>query len=263
MRQKGIVSFDNAKLSYNQITNQLLGIASRLESGAFQDEVKEQRQRVRWGLLIGLPLFVALAWGAFIFLSPQKNPDGYTCPGFNPIADFKIFVLPFQPIGINKTVTETHRRIKDRLEELSSEEKLNTSCGTTQETDFALNDEIYPDTPEEAETFGNKCNPDLIIWGTTENIDNQVTIRRKFKFLNVGERFTLGKIREAGGEIRLKWSKNLQPLPRVMALTGQIEEILLGIVAFNSGKTDKAIALLSTAETEDPGRYFIKGDLSG
>ncbi len=258
--EKGLISFDNAKLSYNQITSQLIGIAGRLESGEFNPGQEEKQQKVRWALLVGLPLIVAAAWGAFALLGPGEPTEpvgsGFTCPSFIP-ADYRILVLPFQPIGIKKTVTETHQRIKDRIEEISAKNRINTSCGTIKETDFAFDNERYPNTPNDAQVIGGECNSDLIIWGTTEEIEDQITVRRKFKFLNLEEGFALTKIKQVEGDT-VEVLNTFTSIATGEALTGEIEEILLGIVAFNTGQTDKAIALLSDAKAEEPSAILWK-----
>ena len=248
-------------MNYNQITNQLIGIAGRLESGEFDPTQEEQQQKVRWALLVGLPLFVAAAWGAYALWgtggdTPQGTGTAYTCPTDLFPSNYNILVLPFKPIGIKKTVTETHQRIKERMEEISSQNSISVSCGTIQETEF-VNDEKYPNTPEEAEVIGGNCGSDLIIWGTTEEVEDQVTVRRKFKFLNLTDGFAIAKIREVEGDT-VEVIKTFTSIATGEALTGEIEKVLLGIVAYNTGNTKKAIALLSEAETEDHDAVLLK-----
>ncbi len=248
-QDKGLISFDNAQLAHNQITNQLLSIAAQLETGELEQEVKQKRQNRRLGLLIGLPAFVAVAWGLYLF-SLQKGiigVDEYACPVYEDQDKFNILVLPFQPIGNQvKKVSNTHRSIINRLEVLSEQNSLPTEQLSLQRNTFALSEGRYPNTASEAAQIGKQCDSDLIIWGTTEEDPNggELTVRRQFKFLGQGEMFALDRIMQVDGDT-VETVRRQTNIATGNQITGRVEELLLGIFAYYQGENRKAEELLT------------------
>ena len=246
-KEKGLLSFDNAQLSYNQTTNQLLSIAAQLETGEMEREVKRKRNSRRLGLLIGLPIFVAIAWGAWLFSLERGliGVDQYVCPDFSDLDKFNILVLPFQPIDPEKKFVPTHERIIERFAQLSDAQELLTEQASLGRETFALSETRYPQTISAAAKIGRSCNSDLIIWGTTETLnDGSVATRRLFKFLNQDENFALERISQVEGD-KVETVAQQTSISTGNAITQEVEAILLGVMAYYNGDTKAAEELLS------------------
>lgn len=264
--ERGLISFDNAQLSYNQITNQLLGIAAQLESGNYESDggIGGSSTVRRWGLLLGLPLFVLLAWLVYLFfIEPgikQKTTQAtFVCPTFEETYPFRILVLPFQSVD-GSEITTTHDQIRRRFKFLSDSIQLMADVQSV-EDEFAVDNPLYPESFSEAEQLVSGCTPqpELVIWGSSEKNPNQeLTLLTQFKFINLGERFELGKIKNPEGT-SVESTPILTSIATGNSVTGRIEEILLGVFAYLKGDVDGAIALLSKAESTDPESALIKG----
>ena len=261
--EKGLISFENAKLSYNRTTSQLLGIAAQLETGEMDKQVKRQRNTRRLGLLIGLPLFVAVAWGAWLYSLDQGlvGVDEYVCPDYNDLNKFNILVLPFRPIDSEQNFVRTHERILDRFAQLSESRELMTEQATLGRETFALSESQYPRTVSAATKIARACNSDLIIWGTTETLnDGKIATRRLFKFLNLDDNFALERITEVSGD-KVETVMQQTSISTGNAITQEVEAILLGIMAFYDGDTETAEELLSISsspEVEKPDSAAIE-----
>lgn len=257
--ESGLVSFENARLNYNQITNQLLAIIGKLESGDLQKEAKQKLNTKRLAFLASLLLFVGLSWGVYYYLlhSGILGKDEYVCPEFG--NGYKVLVLPFQPIGDGSKPSSLHKAILNRFEELASENNIDVDPQTLQRATFALSEKNYPNTAPEATAIGNACNSDLIIWGSTEDSGKDLAVRRRYQFLNIGENFKLPKIKS--NEDTVEVIQSFTTVVTGNSITNDIERILLGVIAYQKGMTDESINLLSSSTAKSEEEALLKGTI--
>ncbi|MBK8704376.1 MAG: hypothetical protein IPN33_12685 [Saprospiraceae bacterium] len=162
---RGLVSFDNAKLAYNQITNQTLRIIDGIETGKVPREDAPRRFKWWW---VALPVILVGGIAAIALLLNKKAPADTVidmggipeCPVFDTDASFKVLVLPFQPL--DEKVTKIHTGIIQRLSILSEQYGMLTSARTLELDVNNSND--YPSNGKQAANYGNKCAAQLIIW---------------------------------------------------------------------------------------------------
>ena len=263
----GISTREASKLSFNKTSTQLLEIADDLESGAFEQQQKiEKKKKRNTSIVIGAIAGIGLLILALVFNPFKPEEAAYNCPDFQigqmdevtMIPEiFPILILPFQPItssgGIGEEATVTDLQIKKRFGTLSERVGILTDPQTINPREFALNLEEYPSSFSDAEKLGNTCNAKLIIWGTTEELQDgqKPIINRKFKFLGLGETFKMAKIQEVEGGSDIDTIETFTNIATGSEITEDIENVLMGIIAFQKQDYEKAVALLSNVETQD------------
>ncbi len=253
-QQKGLVSFDNAQLAYNQITDAILELADKLESGTPPTGSKPKKTWWVAGAGIGI---VLLAVAAFIFWPNTESADD--CPAYSQQSIFNILLLPFSQLAGEKAYP--HRAIRDRLVDFSTKYKLSTDIGT-----FELdpNDENrYPANYHQAEKLGAGCQAQLIIWGSyeTQNAGPNL-IRTRYKFINSGDQF-------AFSQLNMQENSQLDTVSSIssistegtltLGLENQISMLLLGIVAHQIGDTKTSIDLLENVSAPDSATLLLWG----
>lgn len=269
----GIKSRAETKLGYNNTSNQLLSIADALETGSFQQEEaskKVSNTNLIIGASAGVLLFIlAILFNPFKLEEENLSTIQPECPNFQPAPQdtFQIIVLPFQPFDengqIGGIITGTHNLIVRRFRTVSESAAINIKIVAISPNEFALN-ESYPVTFGDAEKFASKCNAQLIIWGTTENLAGQgPVIHRKFKFLGFGETFKLTRIKEAEEGSAINTIETFTTIATGSEITEDIEEVLLGIVAYENGQLETAIKLLSNVTPQDSATSLMRGMFLG
>ncbi|GJM32854.1 MAG: hypothetical protein DHS20C18_18550 [Saprospiraceae bacterium] len=250
--QLGIVSFDNAQLAYNQITNAILELAEQLENGT----PPPQKRKKTWWVASSLGVLGIVAAAAFFLLSGNESND---CPVFTPQSAFNILLLPFEQLAGEKAFP--HRAIKDRLIDFSTKFKLSTEIGTLE---LEPNDDNrYPSNYGQAEKLGDGCRAQLIIWGTYETqIAGRNLIRTRYKFIDSGEKFAFSQI-NMEEDSKLDTVSSISSISTEGVLTLDIEEqismLLLGVVAHQIGDSKSSIDLLESISTPDSATLLLWG----
>ncbi len=261
----GLISFENAKLTYNQITKQTLRIADALETGRLPEEASAG-SRFRWwwvavpAVVIGGIIAIALLLRkegddeTDIITDNTEIPD---CPEFDTDAAFKVLVLPFQPL--DGKLTKTHTGIIQRLSILSEQFGMFTSARTI---DLDVNnDNVYPSNGRQAATIGNKCASQLIIWGTTESKNNRDIVLTRFKFLHLGEQFKFTKLKITEGA-NVDTLTSISSITTEGVLTEQVEanmRLIFGLIAREMNNEELATRLLASVETKDSAGVLLRG----
>lgn len=256
---EGVISEENRRIGFNQITRQTIALVEALETGQTPGSSTPSRVRMKWWVWVLIVSGLAGAGvGIYQLLKPAAPvvvQDDPGCP-FDQPADFRILVLPFQPY--DAVPTGVHKGIQTRLSELCDRFNLNASVKIL---DIDVNNyNEYPSNNKEAATIGNKCNAQLIIWGNTESKEQREIVHTRFKFLNLNG-FSLTKLKiEEGADLDTIGS--ISSVATEGMLTEQVEiniQILLGLVALNMNEEEKAIQLLAEVKSEDTTANLVQG----
>lgn len=261
--KQGLVSFENARLNYNQVTDQILDLLEALKKEGGSELQRKPAKRLLPWIVGGVLALAAIA--ALVFSNRKEDPSEQieidpNCPDFDSTSVFNVLVFPFQPLETKekRAFTTTHVTIKTRLVQLSEALRINASI-QNYNYDFEKNFENYPGTPSvAAKALADKCPANLIIIGTTEMQPSGSITILKYKFLN--SEYTHLKITENSVIDTLTSVSSL--LSENSILTSDIEnvmKILFGVIAKETGNTEAAIAQLENAETSDSTASLLWG----
>lgn len=267
---KGTISFENAKLSYGQVTDALLHLLEYIENKDYDPETLQPSaskspikiSSKKWLLIAGLPtLTLSIIVLVLIFRSPnQESPEEIIneleCSAFEPDAFPKIIILPFfHPVGEE---LGTQGLIAERLEDFSQKLKL--------KSDVELCRGFIPEkllNYDEAEDLGRKNKSDLIIWGRAEKAGNEIAVKTRFRYL--GDRDTIPFTNlKWQGETKIDTIKVLSIITSKGELTSDVEAtilLVLGLVADQAGDYEKAKMALEEANVSDSTGILIKNML--
>lgn len=263
----GVISFENAKLSINQVTRRILEILDELEK-ELREEIRPSGRKFPVLIIISALVIIMGAIVAVWLLqrpdtpeepeTPQGTADVY-CSGFSNVdAEFRVLILPYyfigQPLG-------SHHLVRLRLGALRDEYNIRLASEIYRDSSLAANGERYPASADEAAIYGENCKAELVIWGTEEPRTNENVIRTRYKFLTNNDSINLTKLKISDTGV-----DTLQTLSSILtegALTGEIEQIikyLFGLIKFEEGDYDKAIAALEGAqlETKDTSARLVR-----
>ncbi len=182
----GMVSFEDAKVSYNQINNGILSILQDLEGSTGEADTapvlktKKSKQWLMWALPSGALLLAALAY----FLWPVAENE--TCPNFDPDTAFDILVLPFKPILSGTEISPAHRLFEIGLNNLIDNNALSGKANVDSYGLSIAQSEDYPISTQDAIEISTGCNAQLIIWGITEKVGpgNQLILSTDYLFVD-------------------------------------------------------------------------------
>ncbi|NUO02257.1 MAG: hypothetical protein HUU01_16760 [Saprospiraceae bacterium] len=251
--KQGLVSFENAKLNYNQVTDQILDLLEALKKEGGNDiQAKPAKRLLPW--IAGGVLALAAIAALFFYTKKEVPPVSNDCPVFEDTAAFKILVLPFKPIklGDNGVLpNDIHRQIKGKLADL-----LNGVPGIKAKIEYYNIDPIkeeslYPDVSDEAEKIARNCNAQLIIWGTAEKqASGENIVLTKYKFREIKN---LTKLLITGNT-EVDTITSLSSIFTQGLLTDGIfanMQLLFGVIANEMGKPGEAIAQLEQVQPTD------------
>lgn len=182
----GMVSFEDAKVSYNQINNGVLAILQELEATTPSSDTdlvlktKRSNKWLFWALPSGAVVLAALAY----FLWPAAATE--TCPDFNPDTAFDILVLPFRPILDGDEFVPAHQLFEIGLNNLIDQNQLSGKANVDSYGLSIAQSEDYPTSTRSATEISTGCNAQLIIWGITEKVEpgNQLILSTDYLFLD-------------------------------------------------------------------------------
>ena len=119
--------------------------------------------------------------------------------------------------------------------------------------------EAYPLQSLQAEELVKNWNADLVIWGNTYQEKNQNTTLTRYKFLTQDEYFKFHKLslNDTDGTL-VDTLTTVSAIATDGVLTEDIEDILLGIVAFMKKDYKDAIAFLEEANVNDSLAVLLK-----
>ncbi|MCB0631456.1 MAG: tetratricopeptide repeat protein [Saprospiraceae bacterium] len=277
--QQGVISFDNSKLNYNQITQQVLSIVDDWETPTTQTVSAKPTRKIRPQMIIVAVLMIAVI-GVIGFRMIKKRSGGGSgtaniegCPRFEKNARFNILVLPFYMI--RGEVESPHRNLARRLDDFKKQiqDKIATSV--------RYKDEPAPELDDEAILDGKECQAKLVIWGGVEAVDsppNGAIVTTKYRYLlpKDVDAFTFTKfdlddnISVAGhsetSSIATQGSfvetiSNYTSITQEGSLSKDLENqirLLFGIANMQSGNPQAALDLLEKAEVQDSSSTLLR-----
>lgn len=265
--EKGIISFENAKLSYSQVNDQLLNLLDYIETDNLKPEALNKMpegwrgmyQSNRLLFLIGAPL-VVISIAVLIILLRLNDTDGDVgmqnyelCDvNFSPGAE-NILVLPFFRPGGDEIQPEG--LIVERLQDFSNRLQLTSSIELCEN----FKPKYLLDYPE-ADKKGRDNQAKLIIWGRAEKGGGSTVIKTRFKYLGANDTLQFNRLRWQG-EKQIVTDKVLSIITAEGELTNDVEAALmlaLGLVAGQSGNRDAAITALESAQVKDSAAILMK-----
>lgn len=261
----GIISFDNAKLNYNQVTHQTLNIVDLLEEGKTKLEQYQVPAKRRWlAMIVAFLIVGAVSVAVFRWVSNRsggKAQAASACPAYKPASEFNMLVFPFQQFGGVKVNAD--RAIVIDLARLSQNYQLNTDVALYEAKSEDINSN--PANLSEAIEIGQNCNAQLVIIGTEEKLRDSFRIITEYKFLSLKEHFELKKLKiDERSEVNTVDA--ISSITTQGVVTNPIKQtilLLFGVVAYNMNDKDAAIASLELAEVTDSASTLLKGMVLG
>lgn len=256
----GIISYENAKLSYNQVTHRTLHIVDLLEAGQLKMvEPGVQKSSNRWMWIAGSVLAL-LAIGFFTVrtLNQGGRPGGnaqmaQSCPSFSQDSQFNILLFRFITLG--GSPLNSHLAFMNRLGQLGN--SFPAEIGLFD--DNGDNSKI-PVNLRQAEKIGTNCNAQLVIMGLEESVGSNTIISTQYRFINLGGNFPMTKL-------QITERQEVDTVTAISSITtdgkivGNIEQailLLFGIVAHETGDHDQAVKLLANAEVTDSASTLLR-----
>lgn len=259
----GVISFENAKLSLNQVTRQILAILDELEAEEKPFAQKPGRKRLIF-LLSASVLMVALgSVGAYWWMNREKSPGveeeenpttvSSFCADFDePDAEFRVLILPYYSFSVSPI--RTHIGIRLRLGDLRDKYFIKLESEVYGDSTLARSDK-YPANSEEAGRFVRTCSSDypidMVIWGTEDQLDDdRKFITTKYRLLG-HDNFNLTKLKISDTDVDT--IRSLSSILTQGEVTGEIEQIikfLFGLIKYETGDYNDAIAALEEAESK-------------
>ncbi len=254
----GIISFENARLIYNQTTHQALMMLEQLEKGATSRPVA--RMQPRWLWIVAAAIILGVA-GFFLVQTFQKPAAAVAqlsekCPNYSTDAVFNILLFRFQHFGERKL--STHQALRRRLEQLGQRYGIPAGVGIYNDQD---DDNQLPGSLPQASKIGTNCGVHLVIMGTEESQQERAIITIQYQFLRMGEQFALSRLRITERE-EVDTITSISSITTQGAITGNIEQailLLFGVVAFENKQSKTAIELLQSAQPADSASTLLRG----
>lgn len=259
----GVISFENAKLSLNQVTRQILAILDELETEDKPVPQKTGRKRLIFLLSASVLMVVLGSLGAYWWINREKPPGeeeedpstitSSSCADFDePDAEFRVLILPyfsFSPVPIR-----THIGVRLRLGDLRDKYLIKLESEVYGDSTLAFSDK-YPANSDEASKYVRTCSSeypiDMVIWGTEDQLDDdRKFITTKYKLIG-HDNFNLTKLKISDTDV-----DTIRSLSSILAqgeVTGEIEQVikfLFGLIKYETGDYNDAIAALKETQTQ-------------
>jgi tetratricopeptide (TPR) repeat protein len=257
----GVINFENAKLNYNQATNQVLTILDYWEEGRTELAPPVVPAPNRIWLYVGAGVLVLAIIGIVFLTRINQEPDSVqrlnACPEYDTASPFNVLIFRFLAFGDKPQ--RVHQGIRQRLGKLKDQHNLNMDIGIYQDQG---DDQILPDNNADATKIAESCKAKLVIYGTEESQSNGANIvTTRYKFLNLGEQFQFTKLR-INERTEIDTIPSISSITTSGQITGNIEQnllrILLGVVALENNQLDTAITLLKGAEPLDSASFMLR-----
>ena len=272
--EKSVISFENAKLSYNQVSDSLLNLLEYIENDDLKPEAllptatgwQSVYQSHKLLFLLGLPsLVLSIAVLILIFKNPfQSNVNGTAssqdvvaqaeqCSITFPDTTLNILLLPFfrpggDPIQVEGLILERLEDVSDRLGL-----KTDVELCLTYKPVALLN---YPD----ADTIGRHNKAGMIIWGRAEKGKDFNVIKTRYKYLGESDTLEFTRLKWQG-EKQITSDQVLSIITSQGELTEDIEATVmmaLGLFADQTGNKDAALMAFENASVTDSSAILMK-----
>ncbi len=264
---RGVLSREDAKLSYNQLTDKLLSLLDDLEEGRTGSSIAGKRKK-------GLPLIAAgalavLLIGGFFgyryFAQPSATAEFVeegvkACPDFGAGKRFNILLLPFFDYR-KQDLAAHHVAIGQSLIDFCRQQQIKASARI-----YQLDPTDYPIDDARVAAIGEDCkDARLLIWGTAEaESEDEQIVQARYRFLNLGEKFAFAKLQYAG-DSSIDTVRSISSIATEGALTAGIRQsilLLFGLIAHETQNFDASIAALEASDVQaipDSSTQLLRG----
>lgn len=252
--RRGIISFDNAKLNYNIVSDSILQLLNNLE----QNELNPPRYAIekdktpKWQLMVSILTLVVLLAGLAFWMFNKSNPiSTKDCPAFEKSSEFNVLLLPFD--NLDGTNLAPHKQIKKGLADKIEEYQLQGQADVEiSERDLGENNAM---TTSEAQSIGWECEASLVMWGSSETVDNQKEIIANYKLIKK-DRLDLDMLQIDEEAESIQKVKRISGITADGLLTKNVDLIIrafFGLAAHEMGNYEIAIENLQpVANSIDP-----------
>jgi tetratricopeptide (TPR) repeat protein len=161
---KGVISTEEARLATNQITNNVLQVVNRLETGklTLADATFEPSGSQAWRYYVAggiIALATALILWQLFGAAPQREE---ACPAFSGNLKYKVMILPFVQTGKDTATNEPAVDIADGLDVLINK-TVGFMAGVRINKEYDIRKK-YPSF-DEADGIARDCNVQMVVWG--------------------------------------------------------------------------------------------------
>lgn len=259
----GVISFENAKLSLNQVTRQILAILDELEEEDKPAPKRTSRKKLISLLAASILMVVLGSLSAYWWMNREKPPAeekeeppttaASFCADFDePDAEFRVLILPYYSFSVPPI--RTHVGVRLRLGDLRDKYFIKLESEVYGDSTLARSDK-YPANSEEAGKFARTCPSDypidMVIWGTEDQLDDdRKFITTKYKLLG-HDNFNLTKLKISDTDVDT--IRSLSSILTQGEVTGEIEQVikfLFGLIKYETGDYNDAIASLEEAQSK-------------
>lgn len=283
---QGVVSFENSKLTYNQITQQIIRLVEEWEdpSLAPPPQIPAPRKKITPMMImvaVVLLVFIGIIIWQMLPGGNERTSNGETgvvhatdiCPDFD-ARSFSIMILPYSNLLDPKAVDSPHRPLARRLDRYKDR-----FSGKTTTVVFSK-DQPTPTTDQDAIQAAEECLAKLAIWGEYEHLspDEKGTIvttnykylssleNFQFTMLNLDENAEVTEVSNSSSiptrGIYVDTVSNYSEIVNDGELSEELENqfrLLFGVAVLQSGEnTDDAIALLEETDSKDSSSILLK-----
>jgi tetratricopeptide (TPR) repeat protein len=257
--QKGTISFDNAKLNFNQVNDRLLNLLDYIENDNLKPSALLSPAPTilginKWLVFIGFPMLIAGIIAVFYFTQiTGKTAKSDSCVVSFPDTNFNILLLPFYlPAG---DPLKIEGLLEDKLNTLSARFGIKTNIQLCQ------NYEVNKLLPyDEAGKIGLQNKAETVIWGLAEKgAGGNNIVRTRFKYLGNKEGVMVHQSKWEGEKI-VDTSRTFSAIISQGDITSDIEQVILlalGIKANQMGNDALAIEALSQVKQVDSSAILV------
>ncbi len=267
---RGLVSFENAKLSYNQVNNQLLNLLEHIETDNLNPEgltpaatVGGSKHAFKWWLIGGIPV---LALAVFLVVKLTSNSSSSTgdedtsldstavCPVFKPTSKLNVMVLPY--VNVSGSNDQPEQVIAEKLNDLIDQNpqiQAVVRVASKQQQEQVL-------SYSEADSVAKYCQAHLIVWGRFERSNEGNIISTRFRFRGEKGALEFKKIRWQG-ERQVDSLRTLSSIISEGTLTADIEEVIaffFGVTLSQTAPAEEAIASLEKLQPQDSITHLLR-----
>lgn len=178
---RGTISSDNARLANNQITDNLLRIVQRLETGKTTLEEAPPPEQVHSGnawryYTAGGIVALALAFISWQFFFKKSQE----CPEYGKQKTQRVMILPLKRTDTSNSAKREFD-IADELNTLFEKDPQLSAIAEADVNEAYDIDKNYPN-PSEADAIAANCGVEMIVWGKISNSKDTIEVR--YKLLN-------------------------------------------------------------------------------
>ena len=269
---QGVISFENSKLSYNQLSQQIIGLVDEWENPTSVSTTTSRKFSPQMILVaIMLLAFVGII-GFKLVKKGGKTSIANACPEFDKGSTFNILVLPFYILNM-QDITSPHKPIVRRLDRFKQEFAKNIK------TSVRGRKEPAPENDQLAIKSGERCAAQLVIWGEAEKLSSdkdETVVITNYKYLASGKtfeftKFTIDEKSEVGSKMDFSNIKkqglfvdtisNYSSIITKGELTDLLENeisLLFGVAVMQEGDAQGAIEILEATTTNDVSSSMLK-----